>query len=441
MNNPDQQPLWYPYAQMKLAKPYLEVESAVGVELTLKDGRKLIDGVSSWWCAIHGFNHPEITAAAKAQLDKVAHVMLGGLVNEPTKLFAEKLVEITPEGLNHVFFSDSGSVAVEVALKMAIQYWGNQGKREKIRFVSLDRSYHGDTFKTMAVGNDECYHHAFSSVLDKAIYVPVPKGGFEADFEAMQPELERLENILKAHHHELAGMIVEPCLQGAGGIQIFSPVYLTHAMKLCRKYDVLIIFDEVATGFGRTGKMFASEHTGDTPDIMTLGKALTAGYIGHAATITSTKVFQEFYGDNFDNALMHGPTFMGNALACAIGLESIKVFERENYLEKVAIIETQLKNTLRSIESPLIHDIRALGAALCIEVKDEESLVGFQEFAVERGVWLRPFFCFLYTMPAYVITPEELKKVTDTIVAWFSDDAARTKAQQAKKAALLQAIN
>jgi adenosylmethionine-8-amino-7-oxononanoate aminotransferase len=438
MNNPDQQPLWYPYAQMKLAQPYLEVDHASGVELTLTDGRKLIDGVSSWWCAIHGYNHPEVTAAAKAQLDKVAHVMLGGLVNGPAKALAEKLVEITPEGLNHVFFSDSGSVGVEVALKMAIQYWGNQGQEKKTQFVSLERSYHGDTFKTMAVGNDECYHHAFSSLLDKAMFVPVPKGGFDADLEAMQPELEVLEALLAEHHHQLAAFVVEPCLQGAGGIQIFSPVYLTLALKLCRKYNVLCIFDEVATGFGRTGKMFAAEHTGDSPDMMILGKALTAGYIGHAATIATTEVFQQFYGDNFDNALMHGPTFMGNALACAVGLESIKIFERDNYLTKIAAIESHLKQALRSIDSPLINDIRTVGAAGCIEVMEAESLIGFQEFAVSRGVWLRPFNCFLYTMPAYIISLEDLQKVTETIVTWFTDDDARTKAQQEKQAQLLE---
>lgn len=429
MNNPKQQPLWYPYAQMKTVKPYHEVVSAQGVYLELKDGRKLIDGVSSWWSTIYGYNHPEITSAAKDQLDKVSHVMLGGLINSPAMQLAEKLVEISPKGLNHVFFSDSGSVAVEVALKMAIQYHVNQGQRDKIKLLSLTRSYHGDTFKTMEAGNDMSYHKAYADLLNQGLYVTVPATGFETTEAELQPYIDELASVLETNAHELAAFIVEPIMQGAGGVFMYPSAYLKAAYELCKQHNVLLICDEVATGLGRTGKMFASEHAEITPDIMVLGKALTAGYVGHAATLATTEVFEQFYGPDFDKALMHGPTFMGNALSCRIALAGLELFERENYLDKIAKIEAQLNAELADLQSDQILDVRVLGAAGCIEVRSAEDVVGFQEFAMERGVWLRPFETYLYTMPAYIIEPEELSKVTGVMREWFSNSEAAKKAR------------
>lgn len=433
MNSPDQQPLWYPYAQMKTAKNYWRVASAQGIRITLEDGRELVDGISSWWCAIHGYNHPDITAAAKEQLDKVAHVMLGGLENQPARRLAEKLVEITPAGMNHVFFSDSGSVGVEVALKMGIQYWVNQGFDEKIKILSLTKSYHGDTFKTMAVGSDMSYHKAFSKVLEQGYFVQSPQCGFHATNEQVQPWIDQLEDLLKEHHQEIAAFIVEPLLQAAGGFNLYPVHYLQEAARLCKQYNVLLIFDEVATGFGRTGALFAADKAQVTPDIMILSKALTAGYVGHAATVATTEVFNQFYGDDFDNALMHGPTFMGNALACNIALKSIEVFQRDNYLQRVQTIENILQEVLPKVSGEAVKDVRILGAMGCVEVHDAASLVGLQEFAVDSGVWIRPYENYVYLMPAYIIQEDELRKVLAVIADWFAGkegvEAAKTSGQ------------
>lgn len=412
--------LWYPYAQMKsMAAPY-EVESARGVYLHLSDGRRLIDAVSSWWCVIHGYNHPELTKAAKDQYDKMAHVMLGGLTHRPARDLAEKLVEITPEGLNHTFFSDSGSVGVEVSLKMAIQYWSNLGRPEKRKIAALKKAYHGDTTGAMSVCDPvEGMHSLFSPLLPRQYFLEAPRGGFEAEQSAVQKDLDALGQLLEARHNEIAAFIVEPLMQAAGGFNFYSPQYLKGARELCERYGALLIFDEVATGFGRTGAMFAANKAQVTPDIMILGKALTCGYTGHAATLATDKVFDAFLSDDPDKAFMHGPTFMGNPVACAVALKGVEIFEREGYMGKISRIESLLKENLLSVKSPAIADVRVLGATGVIEAKDASALEGAQKFAVERGVWLRPFGNYLYTMPPYIISDDELLKVVQTMREWF----------------------
>jgi adenosylmethionine---8-amino-7-oxononanoate aminotransferase len=339
-------PLWYPYQQHKHMKTPLEIKSASGVYLECTDGAKLIDGISSWWCAIHGYNHPQINRAITDQVNTLAHVMLGGLTHKPAKELAAKLVEISPAGLEHVFFADSGSVGCEIAMKMAIQFWKNQNNSQKTKFLALNRGYHGDTFGAMAVGNpeDDCpsMHSVFTNALVKNIFIAEPKMGFIANKDQLNQDIKLLKNTLELHHKKLAAFILEPIMQGAGGFNFYAPEYLIEAKKLCQHYDVLLIFDEVATGFGRTGKLFASNHAEICPDIMVLAKALTAGYCGHSATLTTADIFNQFYSDNSDHALMHGPTFMANPTACRVALTSIDIFMSQNYLEKIKHISTIL---------------------------------------------------------------------------------------------------
>jgi adenosylmethionine---8-amino-7-oxononanoate aminotransferase len=395
--------LWYPYAQMKTQPENEEVVSAEGVYLTLKGGTQLIDATSSWWSVIHGYNHPKLNEAITSQVQKMSHVMLGGLSHEPAKKLAEKLVDITPEGLNHIFFSDSGSVACEVALKMAIQYYANQNQFNKKNFIALKKGYHGDTLGVMSVGtDDESMHAAFKHVLaEQHIVTP--------------DDINELESLLKAEHKNIAGFIVEPLMQGAGGFILYSAKYLKEAKALCEKYDVLFICDEVATGFCRLGHLFGINEANISPDIMVLGKGLTAGYIGHAATCASSKVFNAFYSDDPNKAFMHGPTFMGNPLACAVALKSIELIEEENYLEKVSHIESKLNEYLKDFKSLPIIDIRIKGAMACIEVDETVDMGKVQAEAKKMGVWLRPFGRFIYTMPPYIVSDEELKRVVDAM--------------------------
>jgi adenosylmethionine---8-amino-7-oxononanoate aminotransferase len=412
--------IWYPYSQMKTTATPYTVVSANGVEIELDSGEKLIDAISSWWCVIHGYNHPEINQAAKEQLDKVSHIMLGGLVNEPAKKLAEKLVEITPARLTHVFYADSGSVGVEVALKMAVQYWQNLGYKQKTKILALEKAYHGDTTGAMSVCDpEEGMHSLFSGILPQQFFIPAPSMGYKADENQLKKDLNILEQFLEKNHTKLAAFIVEPIMQAAGGFNFYAPEYLTKARAFCDRFDVLLIFDEVATGFGRTGTLFAADQTNVSPDIMVLGKGLTAGYIGHAATIANDKIFSAFYSKDESKAFMHGPTFMGNPLACAIALKSIEIFERENYLEKIKKIETLLNEEFCLIKSDLIKDIRVLGATGVIEVKNKETLKNAQTFAAENGVWLRPFENYLYTMPPYIINDQDLMKITNVINNFF----------------------
>lgn len=413
--------LWFPYAQMKHLEVNYEVETGDGPYIQFTNGMRLLDATCSWWCMIHGYRHPELTQALKDQADKVAHVMLGGLKNGPAVTLAKKLVEITPEGLNHVFYSDSGSVGMEVAMKMAVQYWQNQGRTEKCKLAALTKAYHGDTTGCMSVCDPaEGMHSLFSGLLPKHYFAPAPEASFNANAEAVAQDIAALRQLFKQHHHEIAGFLVEPLLQAAGGLNMYSPIYLQEARKLCDEFEILLVFDEVATGFGRTGKLFAANHANVCPDIMVLSKGLTGGYIGHAATIANNKVFEGFWSDDKQKAFMHGPTFMGNPIACAVALKSIEIFERENYLGKIANLNLILQNELLSFRHEAVKETRVLGATAVIEVHSADSLQGVQQFAVERGVWLRPFGRFLYTMPPYIITDDELIKITQVMKAWFS---------------------
>ena len=412
--------IWYPYTQMKNAAPVPVVKRGEGAVIHLEDGHTLVDGISSWWSVIHGYNHPELNKVLIEQANNISHVMMGGLANRPAIDLADQLVKITPEGLNHVFFSDSGSVAVEVALKMAFQYWTNSGYGEKNKILSLNNSYHGDTFKAMEVSDDSDFNAAYSGVLNRGYFLNTPRGGFLADKKTIAPDIDILEETLNQHHHRIAAFILEPIVQYAGGFRIYSPVYLKAARELCDKYNVLLLFDEIATGFGRTGKLFALEHADVVPDILILGKALTAGYIGHAATIANSKVFKSFLDEGYKKAFMHGPTFMGNPLACSVALRSIELFERENYLMKIKNIELIIQEEFSSIQSTSIKEKRILGAMGAIELHDKKHLEGFQKFAYNKGVWLRPIGNVIYLMPPYIIPENELLKIIDVFRKWIN---------------------
>ena len=392
--------IWYPYAQMKTMPAPYKIIDADGVYLYTAD-QKLIDSVSSWWCMIHGYKHPELTAAIQQQAGKFCHVMLGGLTHEPVEQLSQKLQEFLPGDLDYCFFSDSGSVAVEVSLKMALQYNVNKGRKRPL-VLALERAYHGDTFKAMEVGDDEDYHFAFDKK-EGVVHIPTT--------------LPALEEAFEKYHDRLNCFIVEPLLQGAGGMQMYDISFLQRARELCSQYDVLLIFDEVATGFGRTGHRFVADVV--LPDILVLGKALTGGYIGHAATVANHKVYDAFYSDDDRKALMHGPTFMGNALACAAALKGIEIFEREDYMSKIARIEAISKREMLGFADPRIKEVRVMGGCTCVEVYNEADLEGFQQFAYERGVFSRPFLKYMYSMVPYVIQEDELVRIFDVMKEWF----------------------
>lgn len=420
-------PLWHPYAQMNTQPPALKVIGGKGAHFTLDNGESLLDATCSWWCMIHGYSHPRLVAAIKSQADSLCHVMLGGLTHEPADRLANALVRITPTGLNHVFFSDSGSVGMEVAMKMAVQYQVQKGHPEKHRLLSLMRAYHGDTSGCMAVCDpEEGMHSLFSGYLPRHHFAPAPTAPFDAPRSAVEDDIQALRRVLEAYHHEIAALLMEPLLQAAGGLNMTSPHYVRAARELCDEFDVLLIFDEVATGFGRTGKLFAAEHAGVTPDIMVLSKGLTGGYLGHAATLATDRVYDVFLSDDPAHAFMHGPTFMGNPLACRVALESLAVFEEERYLDKITMLNEILRQEL--LEDPGLHahpdveDVRVLGAAAVIEVYDTTSLKGAQAFARQHGVWLRPFGRWLYTMPAYITTPDEMRRITGVMKEWFKTE-------------------
>lgn len=392
--------IWYPYEQMKTMRAPFEIVDAEGVYLQTPE-RRMLDSVSSWWCMIHGYKHPELTAAIQEQAGKFCHVMLGGLTHGPAQKLSQKLEEFLPGDLNYCFFSDSGSVGVEVALKMALQYYTNQNRHRPL-VLALEHAYHGDTFKAMEVGDDEDYHFAFDKK-EGVVHIPT--------------EIPALEAAFAQYHDRLNCFIVEPLLQGAGGMRMYDVSFLKRARELCDEYDVLLIFDEVATGFGRTGHRFVADLV--LPDILVLGKALTGGYIGHAVTVANEKVFRAFYDDNDRHALMHGPTFMGNALACAAALKSIELFEREDYMAKIARIEEISRRELLGFSDPRIKDVRVMGGCACIEVYDGTVLDGYQQFAYERGIFSRPFLNYCYSMVPYVIQEAELVKIFDTMKEWF----------------------
>jgi adenosylmethionine-8-amino-7-oxononanoate aminotransferase len=401
-----------------------QVARAQGVRLHLRDGRVLIDAIASWWCVIHGYNHPELNAALRAQLDDFAHVMLGGLTHAPAQRLADKLVALAPPGLAHVFFADSGSVGMEVAMKMAVQFWRNQGVDGKHRFLSLRHAYHGDTTGVMSLGDpDEGMHRLFAGALAEQFFVPPPEGmgdGRGAIRRSVDEALAFLDSALRENAQDIAAFVCEPLMQAAGGFNFYPAAYLTEARRLCDAHQVLLICDEVATGFGRTGTLFACEQAAITPDIMVLAKGLTAGYLGLSATLATHRVFEAFLGENQDRAFMHGPTFMGNALACAVALESARIFERDGYLGKIRRIEEILREELLDLRAVTIRETRVFGACGVVEVHDSSAWRGLQDFAASRGVWLRPFDKVVYTMPAYVIDEPSLRQVCQTLRAWFA---------------------
>ena len=396
--------IWYPYEQMKTMRPPYKIIDAEGVYLYTKD-QKLIDSVSSWWSVIHGYKHPELNQAIETQLKTFAHVMLGGLTHEPAERLSDKLQTWLPGDLDYCFFSDSGSVAVEVALKMALQYFMNRNETQRTMILALEHAYHGDTFKTMEAGDDEDYHFVLKAYGKSSYVVHIPT------------KTEALEQAFETYSGRLNCMIVEPLLQGAGGMRMYDVSFLKRARELCNQYGVLLIFDEVATGFGRTGNRFVADLV--LPDILVLGKALTGGYIGHAVTVANRKVYRGFYDDNPSHALMHGPTFMGNALACSAALKSIELFETQDYISKIRRIEEITRREMAGFFDPRIKEVRIMGACVCIEVYDPDTIKGYQQFAYERGVFSRPFLNYLYAMVPYVIREEELVRVLRTMKEWF----------------------
>ncbi|QOR39361.1 adenosylmethionine--8-amino-7-oxononanoate transaminase [Billgrantia diversa] len=418
-------PVWHPYAHLLTQQDAPKVIGGKGARFTLEDGEALLDATCSWWCMIHGYAHPRLVAAIKEQADSLCHVMLGGLTHDPADRLARELVRVTPPGLEHVFFSDSGSVGMEVAMKMAVQYHHLCGKPGKHRMLSLMKAYHGDTSGCMAVCDpEEGMHSLFSGYLPRHHFSPAPTAPYDAEPAAVGQDLATLRKVLEQHHHEIAALLMEPLLQAAGGLNMTSPLYLKGARELCDEFDVLLVFDEVATGFGRTGKLFAADHAEVTPDIMVLSKGLTGGYLGHAATLATGRVHDAFIGSTPQHAFMHGPTFMGNPLACRVALESLAVFEEENYLDKIAVLNRVLREELQEDPAlrshPRVRDIRVLGATAVIEVNDAKDLAGVAAFARARGVWLRPFGRWLYTMPAYITSCEEMRSITQTMKAWFA---------------------
>ncbi|MCP3875121.1 MAG: adenosylmethionine--8-amino-7-oxononanoate transaminase [Desulfobacteraceae bacterium] len=410
----DKEHIWHPYTSMTRPLKTYAVKSASGVHITLKDGTRLIDGMSSWWAAIHGYNHPVLNNAAKEQLDKMSHIMFGGLTHDPAVKLSKRLIDITPESLNRIFLCDSGSVSVEVAIKMAFQYWHSLGKPQKNKLITVRSGYHGDTFYAMSVCDPVTgMHHTFKDVLPKHYFADKPGCKFHDTWD--DEYIHAMETLIQEHYQSCAAVIIEPVVQGAGGMRFYSPHYLKKLKALCKKYELLLIFDEIATGFGRTGKLFACDHAKVSPDIMCVGKALTGGYLTLAATLATQQV-GDVISQGECGVFMHGPTYMGNPLACSIAISNINLLLSYDWESKIHHIESKLTSGLQDCQNfSHVEDVRVLGGIGVVEMKAPVEIETIQQKFVDKGIWIRPFGKLIYTMPPYIIEDDQLDTLTQKI--------------------------